>query len=72
MNKQKYRVYLVGRGSGCFARDYCKEFIGETWAASPKQAVNNVSFREGLAKKETIEDAIGLGTLVYSLEAELV
>lgn len=72
MQKSKYRVYLVGRGSGCFARDYCKELIGETWATSPKQAVNNVSWREGLIKREVVEDSAGLGTLIYTLEAEAV
>lgn len=72
MAKQKYKVYLVGHGSGCFARDYCKDLIGETLAVSPKQAVNNISFREGLVKEETVEDSMGLGTLIYRLEAEAV
>ena len=72
MSKQKYKVYLVGHGSGCFARDYCKELIGETYAVSPKQAVNNISYREGLVKEETVEDSLGMGTLIYRLEAEAV
>lgn len=44
-SKRKYEVFLIGTGYGCYARDYCKEFCGTTWAVSEKQAVNNVRYQ---------------------------
>lgn len=43
--RHKYDVYLVGTGSGCYAENYYREFIGTTTAVSEKQACNNVRNR---------------------------
>lgn len=43
--KRKYEVYLVGDGYGVYAKEYCRDFMGTTWAVSPKQAISNVRFQ---------------------------
>ena len=44
--KRRYEVYLVGTGYGVYAKDYCREFCGTTWAVSEKQAINNVRYQQ--------------------------
>lgn len=43
--KQKYHVYRVGIGEGCYARNYRRDFVGFTWAVSEKQARSLVRYR---------------------------
>ena len=71
--KHKYNVYLVGLGNGCYANEYHKTFMGETWAYSEKQAANNIHFRlrqAGESLPDTQVDSQGLGRVVYVLKAE--
>ena len=71
--KHKYNVYLVGLGNGCYAHEYYKEFMGETWAVSDKQAANNIHYRlrwAGQRLPDTQVDSQGLGRVVYVLKAE--
>lgn len=71
--KRKYKVYLVGHGTGCYAQNYYKEFVGETWATSRNQAANNMHYRlikEGQQLPEPQIDTYGLGWVRYVLEAE--
>lgn len=71
--KRHYEVYLVGHGHGCYAKNYCKYFMGDTWAVSKKQAVNNIRYRihkEGQELPGELGDAEGMGYVEYVLEAE--
>lgn len=69
----KYHVYRFGVGSGCYARDYKRDFVGSTWAVSDKQAINQVKWRE--QKKynfnllEPIHDSLGMGYVTFYLKA---
>ena len=42
--KIQYNVYLVGKGFGCYKKDYCNVLLGKTYAVSEKQAINNVRY----------------------------
>lgn len=71
--KQKYHVYLLGLGHGCYSREYSRAFMGETWAVSKAQAVNNIHFRivrSGERLPNDIVDSMGLGYVTYVLKAE--
>lgn len=73
--KRHYEVYLVGHGSGCYAKNYNKFLMGETWAISKNQAVNNIRYRihrDGQELPDGIGDSEGMGCVVYVLEAEEV
>lgn len=70
--KQKYSVYLVGHGHGCYASDYCNQFVGETWAVSPAKAVSNIKYRlrqEGQYVPDDIGDCLDEGYVHFELEA---
>lgn len=76
MNKKHYKVYYVGEGSGCYAKDYKRVFLGDTWAISEKQACNNVRFRHrdkqcpnGGNSISYLDDSQGLGYVIYKYEA---
>lgn len=44
--KRKYAVYIASRGDGrVYAKNGGDTFVGETFAVSEKQAINNVRFR---------------------------
>lgn len=43
--KKHYAVYWLGTGYGCYRKDYCKEFLGDTWATSKNKACSNVRYR---------------------------
>lgn len=43
--KKHYNVYYVGKGTGCYAENYQKTFLGDVWAVSEKQACNFVRYR---------------------------
>ena len=71
--KRHYEVYLVGHGHGCYARNYAKHFMGETWATSKAKAVNNIRYRIHQSGEELpggLGDSEGMGYVEYVLEAE--
>ena len=70
--KRKYEVYLVGHGTGCYASEYYREALGETWAPSAAKAISNIRYR--LRQKEELlpddlGDSEGMGFVHYTLEA---
>lgn len=67
--KRKYQVFWVGTGYGCYAKEYCKELLGETWAVSEKQAVNNIHFRTGYPFCDVLGDCLGEGHVDFELKA---
>lgn len=74
-NKQKYKVYLIGTGHGCYAEEYYRENLGSTWAVSPEKAISNIRYRlrqTGELLPDDLGDSEGLGFVHYSLEAVAV
>lgn len=74
-NKRKFTVYLVGHGSGCYASEYYKEVLGETWAVSPEKAIANIRYRlrqKGELLPDDLGDSEGMGFVHYELEAVAV
>lgn len=71
--RQKYDVYLVGTGYGCYATNYRKVFLGSTFAVSEAQACNNVRHRCGgySASEFDIGDYLEEGYVEYNYKAEL-
>jgi len=68
--KEKYKVYLVGKGVGCYAEDYCNDFLGETWAVSEKQAISQVRYRKGGGPSTWIlGDCLDEGAVYFSFKA---
>lgn len=73
--KSKYHVYLVGHGYGCYASEYYRESLGETWAVSPSKAVSNIRYRlrqAGELLPDDLGDSEGMGFVHYELEAVAV
>ncbi len=73
--KTKYQVYLVGHGHGCYAKEYYREVLGETWAVSPAKAVANIRYRlrqAGELLPDDLGDSEGMGFVHYTLEAVAV
>lgn len=73
--KQKYKVYLIGTGHGCYAEEYYREDLGSTWAVSPEKAISNIKYRlrqAGELLPDDLGDSEGLGFVHYSLEAVAV
>lgn len=71
MKKQKikFEVYWIGTGYGCYAKDYCREFLGETWAVSEAQAINNIRHRTGFPRYDFLGDAYDEGHVDFELKA---
>ncbi len=74
--KKHYCVYYVGRGTGCYAKEYQKTFLGETWAVSEEKACNNVRYRHrdknykhGGYKNDYLDDCLGEGDVIFTYEA---
>ena len=70
--KRKYEVYLVGRGTGCYASEYYREALGETWAVSAEKAISNIRYRlrqKGELLPDDLGDSEGMGFVHYELEA---
>ena len=44
-SKKHYEVYYIGHGTGCYAKEYQKTYLGDVWAVSEKQACNFVRYR---------------------------
>lgn len=77
-DKHKYDVYVIGKGYGCYAEDYCKTFVGTTWAISEEQACNNVRFRmrdddnpNGGYPTWELGDCLEEGFVLFRFEAKL-
>lgn len=76
MNKKHYKVYYVGKGTGCYAEDYQKTYLGETWAISPEKACSNVRFRfrdkthpNGGYSYDILGDRLDDGEVFFTYEA---
>lgn len=76
---RKYKVYLVGTGNGCYADDYAREFLGEVWARSEKEACSRVRYRHrdddapnGGYSDWVLGDRFEEGIVHFHYEAELV
>lgn len=70
--KRKYEVYLVGHGTGCYASEYYREALGETWAVSAEKAISNIKYRlrqKGELLPDDLGDSEGMGFVHYTLEA---
>ena len=68
----KYAVYLVGTGYGCYAKDYKKILMGETWAVSSAKAISNIKYRlrqSGEVLPEDFGDSEGKGYVHFKFEA---
>ena len=70
--KHKYQVFWIGTGYGCYAKDYCKELLGETWAVSEDQAINNIRHRTGFPRYDFLGDAYDEGYVEYEIKAVMV
>lgn len=75
---RQYDVYLVGHGVGCYAENYCREYVGSTYAVSPKQACSRVRYQNRTREKphggyatQSIGDYADEGTVIYTYEAIL-
>ena len=74
-HRRLFKVYLVGYGSGCFAKEYRREFMGQTLAVSAAKAISNIMYRmrqNGDYLPDDIEDSMGMGFVHYELEAVAV
>ena len=68
----KYAVYLVGTGYGCYAAEYWREMLGETWAVSSAKAISNIKYRlrqSGEVLPEDFGDSEGKGYVHFKFEA---
>lgn len=75
--KKHYKVYYIGEGTGCYAKDYCKILIGETWAVSDKKACSNVRYQNrnkenpnGGYNYNTLGDRLEEGFVIFKYVAE--
>lgn len=74
-NKKHYTVYLVGHGTRCYASEYYKEVLGETWAVSPEKAIANIRYRlrqKGELLPDDLGDSEGRGYVTWVFEAVVV
>jgi hypothetical protein len=73
--KQKFKVYLVGQDHGCYASEYKKTELGETWATSRAKAISNIRYRlrqKGELLPEDLDDSQGRGYVQWVFEAVIV
>ena len=73
--KQKFKVYLVGKGHGCYASEYWREELGETWATSKEKAISNIRYRlrqKGELLPDDLGDSEGRGYVTWVFEAVTV
>jgi hypothetical protein len=67
-----YKVYIVGKGHGCYAAEYWREKLGETWAVSSAKAISNIKYRlrqSGEVLPEDFGDSEGKGYVHFKFEA---
>lgn len=72
--KRKYKVFLVGHGEGCYAKDFYRGLVGETWAVSPAKAISNIKYRlrqQGDRLPDDLGDSQDMGYVHFELEAEI-
>ena len=71
-NKRKYAVYMCMEGIGVYHNNKIRQYVGETYAVSEKQAINNVRYRtEGKTTNfYSVGDYAGEGEHFYFYEAE--
>ena len=77
--KKHYNVYYVGKGNGCYAEDYCKVFLRDTWAVSEKKACSQVRWSyksknnpNGGYSINILGDRLEEGFVTFTYKAELV
>ena len=75
--RKKYAVYYVGTGEGCYAKEYKKIYLGDTWAVSKEEAESNVRFRyrdekhpNGGYSYDILGDRLDEGTVFFEYKAE--
>lgn len=75
--KRHYEVYYVGKGSGCYAKDYQKTYLGDVWAVSEKQACSFMRYRyrtkefpNGGYRNNYLGDRLDEGEVCFTYEAE--
>jgi len=74
--KKHYAVYYEGHGWGCYAENYSKVYIDDTWAVSPEKACSNVRYRyrnekmpNGGYATEVLGDYLGEGEVLFEYKA---
>lgn len=74
--KKHYEVYYVGTGSGCYAKEYQKTYLGDVWAVSEKQACSFVRYRyrdgnmpNGGYSTGTLGDIFDEGEVLFTYKA---
>lgn len=74
----KYDVYYVGYGEGCYAEEYCRQYVGTTYAVSPKQACSRVRYNTRTKEQPhggyhtySIGDILEEGSVTFTYEAVL-
>ena len=58
--------------TGCYASEYYRETLGETWAVSAEKAISNIRYRlrqKGELLPDDLGDSEGMGFVHYTLEA---
>lgn len=75
--KFKYHIFIIESGWGCYAtagdttlKEIRKKYVGDTWAVSESQAINNYCYREGVRAFEEIGDCEKQGELFIEVIAE--
>lgn len=75
----RYKVFLVGTGTGCYAEEHTRELLGEVSARSEKEACSRVRYRHrsktapnGGYSDWVLGDRLGEGTVYFHYEAELI
>lgn len=73
--KFKYHIFIIESGWGCYGTDTTlkeirKKHVGDTWAVSEAQAINNYCYREGVRAFEVIGDRADEGELFIEVIAE--
>ena len=73
--KRLFKVYLIGKGDGCYAEEYREVFLGETWAVSESRAILNIHYRlkqKGERLPDNLHDSHGMGSVRYEMKAVAV
>lgn len=78
-SKKHYNVYYVGKGYGCYAKEYQRTYLGDVWAVSESQACNFVRYRHrdfkfpnGGYSNDILGDCKDEGMVFFEYQAEEV